>query len=55
MLPKASFCCVVKEITNIVTAGKDYHIQASVLEALQEISKVFLINKFKSKLSVYLS
>ena len=38
-----------------MTAGKGYHIQASVLEALQEMCEAFLVNEFKSKLSIYLS
>ena len=49
------FYHVIEEITNKVTAGKGYYIQASVLKALQEICKAFLINEFKSKLSIYLS
>ena len=55
MLPKRPFRRVVEEITNMVTAGKGYRIQASALEALQEMSEAFLVNEFESKLSVYLS
>ena len=55
MLPKAPFHHIVEEITNMVTAGKGYHIQASALEALQEMSEAFLVNEFESKLTVYLS
>ena len=55
MLPKRPFRRVVEEITNEVTAGKGYRIQASALEALQEMCEAFLVNEFESKLSIYLS
>ena len=38
-----------------MTASKGYYIQASMLEALQKMSKMFLVNEFESKLSIYLS
>ena len=55
MLPKHPFYYIVEEITNKMTAGKGYYIQASTLEALQEMCKAFLVNEFESKLSIYLS
>jgi len=51
LLPKLPFQRVVKEVMNDMAPGKQFRIQRSALEALQEAAEAAIVTEFESKYS----